>query len=125
MAAISAADCACVCVNAHNGVQLNTRRAFDAAAKLGSKVGLYNHLGWFGEPTNQVNIIERLRARHRRAAVEPLPLRAQALHVAREFGRRTCVGHQPFGFETELLARLPADSPSGIFVSARAARIGM
>ncbi len=34
----------------------------DAAAKLGSTVGLYNHLGWFGEPTNQVAIVQRLRA---------------------------------------------------------------
>jgi len=34
----------------------------DAAQKIGSTVGLYNHLGWFGEPTNQVAIIRRLRA---------------------------------------------------------------
>src|SRR5262245_57108703 len=34
----------------------------DAAAKLGSTVALYNHLGWFGEPTNQVAIIQKLRA---------------------------------------------------------------
>ncbi|MBN8248509.1 MAG: hypothetical protein J0L84_13850 [Verrucomicrobia bacterium] len=33
-----------------------------AAARLGSTVGLYNHLGWFGEPTNQVAVIARLRA---------------------------------------------------------------
>jgi sugar phosphate isomerase/epimerase len=33
-----------------------------AAQRLGSTVGLYNHLGWFGEPTNQVKIIQRLRA---------------------------------------------------------------
>ncbi len=33
-----------------------------AAQRLGSTVGLYNHLGWFGEPTNQVKILHRLRA---------------------------------------------------------------
>jgi sugar phosphate isomerase/epimerase len=32
----------------------------EAAAQLGSKVGLYNHGGWFGEPENQLAIIERL-----------------------------------------------------------------
>jgi sugar phosphate isomerase/epimerase len=32
------------------------------AAKIGCKIGLYNHGGWFGEPENQVAIIERLRA---------------------------------------------------------------
>jgi sugar phosphate isomerase/epimerase len=32
------------------------------AARIGSTVGLYNHLGWFGEPTNQLTIISRLRA---------------------------------------------------------------
>ncbi|MEN9675147.1 MAG: hypothetical protein RIS76_1043 [Verrucomicrobiota bacterium] len=32
----------------------------DAAAKLGSTVALYNHLGWFGEPTNQAVVIRRL-----------------------------------------------------------------
>ncbi|MCW5559234.1 MAG: hypothetical protein KIT22_15565, partial [Verrucomicrobiae bacterium] len=34
----------------------------EAAARIGSTVGLYNHLGWFGEPANQVAIIARLRA---------------------------------------------------------------
>jgi len=34
----------------------------EAAARIGSTVGLYNHLGWFGEPTNQVAVIARLRA---------------------------------------------------------------
>ena len=34
----------------------------EAAAKIGSKVALYNHGGWFGEPTNQLAIITRLRA---------------------------------------------------------------
>jgi hypothetical protein len=31
------------------------------AAAIGSTVALYNHGGWFGEPENQVAIIERLR----------------------------------------------------------------
>jgi putative heme-binding domain-containing protein len=34
----------------------------DEAAKIGCTVGLYNHGGWFGEPENQIAIIERLRA---------------------------------------------------------------
>ena len=34
----------------------------EAAAKLGCTVALYNHLGWFGEPTNQVTIIAKLKA---------------------------------------------------------------
>ena len=34
----------------------------EAAAKIGSKVALYNHGGWFGEPTNQLAILARLRA---------------------------------------------------------------
>ncbi len=32
------------------------------AAKLGGSIALYNHGGWFGEPENQIAIIERLRA---------------------------------------------------------------
>jgi sugar phosphate isomerase/epimerase len=32
-----------------------------AAAKIGCRVALYNHGGWFGEPENQIAIIERLR----------------------------------------------------------------
>jgi sugar phosphate isomerase/epimerase len=32
----------------------------EAAAQIGCKVGLYNHGGWFGEPENQLAIIERL-----------------------------------------------------------------
>jgi hypothetical protein len=32
----------------------------DAAAKIGCTVGLYNHGGWFGEPENQIEIIQRL-----------------------------------------------------------------
>jgi len=36
------------------------------AARLGCTVALYNHLGWFGEPANQVRVIEGLRkAGHR------------------------------------------------------------
>ena len=34
----------------------------EAAAKIGSKVGLYNHGGWFGEPDNQIVIIHALAA---------------------------------------------------------------
>jgi hypothetical protein len=34
----------------------------EAAAKLRCTVALYNHLGWFGEPTNQVAIIAKLKA---------------------------------------------------------------
>lgn len=34
----------------------------EAAARLGCTVGLYNHLGWFGEPANQVAVLELLRA---------------------------------------------------------------
>jgi hypothetical protein len=33
----------------------------EAAAKIGCIVALYNHGGWFGEPENQIAIIERLR----------------------------------------------------------------
>ena len=33
----------------------------DAAAKIGCTVGLYNHGGWFGEPENQLAIIEQLK----------------------------------------------------------------
>jgi sugar phosphate isomerase/epimerase len=32
-----------------------------AAKAIGSQVGLYNHGGWFGEPENQIAIIERLK----------------------------------------------------------------
>jgi len=35
----------------------------DEAAKIGSSLALYNHGGWFGEPENQIAIIERLKAR--------------------------------------------------------------
>jgi putative heme-binding domain-containing protein len=33
----------------------------DAAAKIGCKVGLYNHGGWFGEPENQLAILGSMR----------------------------------------------------------------
>jgi putative heme-binding domain-containing protein len=35
-----------------------------AAAKIGCTVGLYNHGGWFGEPANQMAIIERLQLKN-------------------------------------------------------------
>jgi quinoprotein glucose dehydrogenase len=34
----------------------------DEAAKIGGTVALYNHGNWFGEPENQIAIIDRLRA---------------------------------------------------------------
>jgi hypothetical protein len=34
----------------------------DAAAKIDCTVALYNHGGWFGEPTNQISIIKELRS---------------------------------------------------------------
>ena len=37
------------------------RRIAEAGAKIGCMVGLYNHGGWFGEPENQLAVIERLR----------------------------------------------------------------
>ena len=36
----------------------------EAAAKVGCTVALYNHGAWFGEPENQIAIIECLKARH-------------------------------------------------------------
>jgi outer membrane protein assembly factor BamB len=33
----------------------------EAGARLGCKIALYNHGGWFGEPENQIEIIERLK----------------------------------------------------------------
>jgi sugar phosphate isomerase/epimerase len=36
------------------------RLVAEAAAKLGCKVGLYNHGGWAGEPENQIAVIEKL-----------------------------------------------------------------
>ena len=32
----------------------------EAAAKIGCQVGLYNHGGWFGEPENQLAVLDRL-----------------------------------------------------------------
>lgn len=32
----------------------------DEAARLGCKVGLYNHGGWFGDPVNQIAIIRKI-----------------------------------------------------------------
>lgn len=37
------------------------RSIASAAARIGCRVALYNHGGWFGEPTNQVAIIKELR----------------------------------------------------------------
>jgi sugar phosphate isomerase/epimerase len=37
------------------------RTIAEAAASIGCTVGLYNHGSWFGEPENQIQIIERLR----------------------------------------------------------------
>jgi hypothetical protein len=34
----------------------------EAAARLGCKVGLYNHGGWFGDPDNQLAVLAALRA---------------------------------------------------------------
>lgn len=36
----------------------------EAAAKIGCSVGLYNHGGWFGEPENQIAIIESLKLKN-------------------------------------------------------------
>ena len=38
------------------------RPILKAAAEVGCKVGLYNHGGWFGEPENQIAVLERLKA---------------------------------------------------------------
>ena len=39
------------------------RTIAEAAAKIGCSVALYNHGAWFGEPENQIAIVEKLRAR--------------------------------------------------------------
>ncbi len=39
---------------------IRIRTIAEAAAKIGCSVGLYNHGGWFGEPENQLAIIEKL-----------------------------------------------------------------
>jgi hypothetical protein len=36
----------------------------EEAGKLGCSVGLYNHGGWFGEPENQLAILERLKLKN-------------------------------------------------------------
>jgi sugar phosphate isomerase/epimerase len=36
----------------------------DEAAKLGCSVGLYNHGGWFGDPENQIAVIEALKLKN-------------------------------------------------------------
>ncbi len=36
----------------------------DEADKIGCKVGLYNHGGWFGEPENQIAVIEQLKLKN-------------------------------------------------------------
>ena len=42
--------------------EVNALRPVSAAARdRGLQVGLYNHGGWFGEPDNQIAIVERLR----------------------------------------------------------------
>lgn len=43
------------------GVAKVIRPIAEEAAKLGCTVGLYNHGGWFGEPENQLAVIERLK----------------------------------------------------------------
>ena len=40
---------------------MRLRPIAEAAARLGCKVGLYNHGAWFGEPENQIEIIESLK----------------------------------------------------------------
>ncbi len=48
----------------------------EAADRAGCTVALYNHGGWFGEPENQVAIIERLQragGRQRRDGLQPPP----------------------------------------------------
>ena len=45
------------------------------AAKIGSTVGLYNHMGWFGEPENQLRILAKLRtAGHTNAGIIYMPM---------------------------------------------------
>jgi len=39
------------------------RAIADEAGRIGCTVALYNHGAWFGEPENQIQIIERLRSR--------------------------------------------------------------
>lgn len=51
---------------AENAVQSSLNHLLpiiEAAAERGLRVGLYNHGGWFGEPENQLALIERIQAR--------------------------------------------------------------
>src|SRR5688572_9264002 len=50
----------CGASSVDEGVKI-IRPIAEAAAKIGCSVGLYNHGGWFGEPENQLAIIERLK----------------------------------------------------------------
>jgi sugar phosphate isomerase/epimerase len=43
------------------GVARTIRPIAEEAAKLGCTVALYNHGGWFGEPENQLAVIDRLK----------------------------------------------------------------
>ena len=43
------------------GVAKTVRPIAEEAAKLGCTVALYNHGGWFGEPENQLAVIDRLK----------------------------------------------------------------
>ena len=45
-----------------------------AAKRLGCKVALYNHGAWFGEPENQIAIIEALRRPSSRGAGSGVPV---------------------------------------------------
>jgi putative heme-binding domain-containing protein len=40
------------------------RPILEAAAEIGCTVGLYNHGGWFGEPANQIEIIQELKTQN-------------------------------------------------------------
>ena len=45
----------------------------EAAAKLGCSVALYNHGDWFGEPENQIAILDALHLPERRHRLQPAP----------------------------------------------------
>jgi len=44
------------------GALAKLRPLAQEAGKIGCSLALYNHGGWFGEPENQIAIIERLQA---------------------------------------------------------------
>lgn len=48
-------------VNKVKKIAVPLRKIAERAAKLGCTVGLYNHEGWYGEPENQLEIIEFLK----------------------------------------------------------------